>query len=79
MHKVIIYSTPSCVYCKKAKEYFAQNSVAYEEHDVASDTKAREEMLEESQQLGVPVIDIDGSIIVGFDKKNIDMALGLAK
>ena len=75
MHKVIIYSTPSCVYCKMAKEYFAKNNVAYEEHDVASDMKAREEMLEKSQQLGVPVIDIDGSIIIGFDKKNIETAL----
>lgn len=77
MHKVIIYSTPSCVYCKMAKEYFAKNNIAYEEHDVASDMKAREEMLEKSQQLGVPVIDIDGSIIIGFDKKNIETALGV--
>lgn len=79
MHKVIIYSTPTCVYCKMAKEFFAKNNVAYEEKDVASDLKAREEMLEKSQQLGVPVIDIDETIIIGFDKKNIETALGLAK
>lgn len=79
MSNVIIYSTPSCVYCKMAKEYFAKNNVAYTEFDVASDAKAREEMLEKSQQLGVPVIDINGSIIVGFDKKNIETALAAAK
>ena len=47
MAKVTIYSTPTCVYCKMAKEFFAKNNVAYEEHDVASDMKAREEMVEQ--------------------------------
>ena len=61
MAKVMIYSTPTCVYCKMAKEFFAKNNVAYEEHDVASDLKAREEMVSKSHQLGVPVIDIDGN------------------
>jgi glutaredoxin 3 len=77
MHKVTIYTTPSCVYCKMAKEFFAKNNVQYEEKNVATDTQAREEMLDKSQQLGVPVIDIDGTIIIGFDKKNLEMALGL--
>lgn len=77
MHKVIIYTTPSCVYCKMTKEFFAKNNVQYEEKDVAVDAKAREEMLEKSEQLGVPVIDVDGTIIIGFDKKNLEMALGL--
>ena len=77
MHKVIIYTTPSCVYCKMTKEFFAKNNVQYEERNVATDMKAREEMLEKSQQLGVPVIDIDDTIIIGFDKKNLEMALGL--
>ena len=77
MHKVIIYTTPSCVYCKMAKEFFVKNNVAYEELNVATDMKAREDMLEKSQQLGVPVIDVGGTIIIGFDKKNLEMALGL--
>ena len=51
--------------------------IPYEELNVATDTKAREEMLEKSQQLGVPVIDVDGTIIIGFDKKNLEMALEL--
>jgi glutaredoxin-like YruB-family protein len=76
-HKVTMYTTPSCVYCKMTKEFFAKNNVTFEEKDVASDAAAREEMLEKSQQLGVPVIDVDGTIIIGFDKKNLETALGL--
>ena len=79
MAKVTIYSTPTCVYCKMAKEFFTKNNVAYEEHDVASDAKAREDMVSKSHQLGVPVIDIDNQIIIGFDQRNIEKALGLVK
>ena len=77
MSKITIYSTPSCVYCKLAKEFFAKNSVAYEEFNVGSDLKAREEMVTKSHQLGVPVIDIDGTIVVGFDQKKVESLLGL--
>ena len=62
-----------------AKEFFTKNGVAYEEHNVASDLKAREDMVGKSHQLGVPVIDIDGSIIVGFDERSLEQALGLKK
>jgi glutaredoxin-like YruB-family protein len=79
MAKVTIYSTPTCVYCKMAKEFFIKNNVAYEEHDVASDLKAREDMVNKSHQLGVPVIDIDDQIVVGFDQKTIEGLLGLKK
>ena len=74
---VKIYSTPTCVYCKMAKEFFAQHNVAYEEFNVASDEKARDEMFAKSHQMGVPVIDINGAIIIGFDKGNIQKALGM--
>ena len=74
---VKIYTTPSCVYCKMAKEFFGKNNVQYEEHDVSVDSKAREEMLEKSHQLGVPVIDINGQVIVGFNRVEIVKALGL--
>jgi glutaredoxin 3 len=77
MAKITIYSTPSCVYCKMAKEFFAKNNVAYEEFNVGSDLKAREEMVAKSHQLGVPVIDIDGTIVVGFDQKKVEELLGL--
>ena len=77
MAKVIIYSTPSCVYCKMAKEFFAKNNVSYEEHNVATDMKAREEMVGKSHQLGVPVIDIDNNIVIGFDQRTIETLLGI--
>ena len=75
--KTIIYTTPTCVYCKMAKEYFKQKGIEYEEYNVASDLKAREEMLSKSRQMGVPVIDINGEIIVGFNRPAVDKALGL--
>ena len=62
-----------------AKAFFAKNNVAYEEHDVASDMKAREDMVNKSHQLGVPVIDIDNNIVVGFDQQVIEELLGLKK
>ena len=72
---VIIYTTPTCVYCRMAKQYFNQKNIAFEEYDVASDLRAREEMLSKSHQLGVPVLDVNGEIIVGFNRSAIDKAL----
>ncbi len=77
MAHVTIYSTPTCVYCKMAKEFFTKNGVQYEEMNVQSDLKAREDMVAKSHQLGVPVIDIDGNIVVGFDQKNLETLLGI--
>jgi len=77
MDKVTIYSTPTCVYCKMAKEFFTKNNVAYEEFNVASDLKAREDMVNKSHQLGVPVIDIGGKVVVGFDQKTLEGLLGM--
>ncbi len=79
MANVIIYSTPTCVYCKLAKEYFKKHEIAYTEHDVLADLPARKEMFDKSHQMGVPVIDIDGKIIVGFDQKTVEEALGIKK
>ncbi|MBI2623076.1 MAG: glutaredoxin family protein [Candidatus Liptonbacteria bacterium] len=75
MSNIIIYSTPSCIYCKMAKEFFAKNNIAYKEFNVAEDEKAREEMVSKSHQLGVPVIDVDGEIFVGFDRAGLAKAL----
>ncbi|MDX9800481.1 MAG: glutaredoxin domain-containing protein [Spirochaetia bacterium] len=72
---VIIYSTPSCGYCKLAKDYFQKNNVKFTEYNVASDLKKAEEMSRKSGQMGVPVIDINGKIIVGFNKPEIEKAL----
>lgn len=77
MPKVTIFSTPSCVYCKMAKEFFRNNKIEYDEKDVASDEAARSDMLTRSGQLGVPVIDVDGKIVVGFDQTRLKELLGL--
>jgi glutaredoxin 3 len=77
MAKVTIYSTPWCTYCKMAKDYFKEKKVEYSDHDVSADEKARTEMLSKSNQSGVPVIDIDGTLVVGFDKDRINELLGL--
>ncbi len=71
MHHVTIYTTPTCVYCKMAKQLFNEHSIAYEEKNVAVDDAAAEEMIQKSRQMGVPVIDIDGNIIVGFNKPKL--------
>jgi len=72
---VIIYSTPSCGYCKLAKDFFQKNNVKFTDYNVASDPKKAEEMSRKSGQMGVPVIDINGKIIVGFNKPEIEKAL----
>jgi glutaredoxin 3 len=66
--KVTIYTTPTCPWCHKAKRFLQENHVAYDEKDVASDLAARQEMIQKSRQMGVPVIDIDGEVVLGFNE-----------
>ncbi len=75
--KVKIYSTSTCPFCIRTKEFLRQNNVFFEDADVSTDQEAAREMIEKSGQMGVPVLDIDGQIIVGFDKERIKTALGL--
>ena len=77
MKNVTIYSTPTCHFCRLAKDFFKANNVAYTEYDVASNLEKRKEMIEKSGQMGVPVIIIDNELIVGFDKPQISKMLGL--
>ena len=77
MAKVTVYSTPSCPWCVKAKEFLKQNKIKFEDKDVAEDDKARADMVRKSGQMGVPVIDINGEIIIGFDVERIKEALKL--
>ncbi len=79
MNKVTMYTTPSCVYCKMAKAFFQQNSVDYEEKDVASDLKARENMIQRSGQMGVPVFEVGGKVVVGFDRPKLIELIGIKK
>lgn len=77
MNKIRIFSTPSCPYCVTLKEFLKQHDFAFEDLDVSVDAQAREEMIQKSQQMGVPVVEIDGQIIVGFDKKKIVQLLNI--
>jgi glutaredoxin 3 len=72
---VTIYTTPTCGYCKVAKDFFKTQHVPFTEHNVASDQRKAEEMVRKSGQMGVPVIDINGKVIVGFNKPEIEKAL----
>ena len=77
MAKVTIYSTPTCHWCKKAKDYFNENKVKFKDIDVSKDRAKAQEMIKKSGQMGVPVIDVDGEIIVGFDKGKLKDLLKL--
>ena len=75
--KVIVFSTPTCSYCNAAKSYFRQKGVKYRDVDVSRDPAAARDMVRRSGQQGVPVIDIGGKVIVGFDRPKINHLLGL--
>lgn len=72
---VSIYTTPTCSYCRMAKDYFRQNHIPFTEYNVASDMRRADEMVRKSGQMGVPVIDVHGRIIVGFNKPEVERAL----
>ncbi len=73
--RIIVYSTSACPYCNMAKEYLKKKGVEYEDVDVGADPVKAQEMMSKSGQMGVPVLDIKGEIIVGFDREKIDNAL----
>ncbi len=77
MATVKVYSTPTCPWCVKAKQFLKENKIKFEDFDVSEDDKARDEMVEKSGQMGVPVIDISGKIIIGFDIERIKKELKL--
>lgn len=74
---VKIYSTPTCPWCIRTKQFLNESNIIFENVDVSVDHAAAEEVVKKSGQMGVPVLDIDGEIIVGFDKERIKQALGL--
>lgn len=77
MPEVTIYTTPTCVYCKMTKAFLKEHNVPYEEKDVSTDAAARDEMIAKSHQMGVPVVEIDGALSVGFDKKRLSGLLNI--
>lgn len=79
MKKVTVYSTPTCHFCHMAKDFFTQNGIAYEDINVSSDLEKRKEMVEKTGQMGVPVIEINENLIVGFNKPKIMELLGISE
>jgi len=77
MIKVKVYSTQTCPFCDKLKDFLKEHKVKFEDFDVNEDRNAALEMIKKSKQTGVPVIEIDGKIIAGFDVLKIKKALGL--
>ena len=77
MKNVTIYSTSTCHFCAEAKKFMTAHGVKYTEHNVATDLERRKEMVDKSGQLGVPVIDIEGKIMVGFEEAELASALGI--
>lgn len=77
--QVKVYSVPTCPWCRRTKQFLDDNKIPYQDLDVASDQAARDEMVTKTEQLAVPVVDIDGDISVGFDEKWLRQKLNLAK
>ena len=77
MTKVKVFSTPTCPWCKKVKEFLSEKNIEFEDLNVAADSDARNEMIEKSGQMGVPVVLIDDKVIVGFDRDEIASTLGI--
>jgi len=74
---VTVYSTPTCPYCKLVKKFLTKHDIAFTDIDVSADAKAAEAMIKKTGQLGVPVVDIDGKTIIGFDEEKLKKALGI--
>mgnify|MGYP000860378356 FL=1 len=74
--KVTVYSTPTCPYCVMAKNYLNERNIPFEDVDVSANPAKAREMIQKSGQRGVPVIDIDGNIVIGFDREKIDELIG---
>ena len=77
MKNVIIYTTPTCVYCKMAKDWFQENNIQYQEYDLSQDAVKRDEIIKKTGQMAVPVIEIDGEFVLGFDKTKLSEMLGI--
>jgi glutaredoxin 3 len=75
--EILIYSTPTCHFCQAAKAFFKENKVEFTDYNVAEDTEKRNEMVEKSGQMGVPVIMIGGEMVIGFDEGKVKEMLGL--
>ena len=75
--KVIIYSTPTCVYCRMAKDFLTDKNIPFTEYDLSKDVAKREEVIKKTGQMAVPVIEVDGETMIGFDEGQLSKMLGI--
>jgi glutaredoxin-like YruB-family protein len=75
---IIVYSTPICPYCQMAKDFLKNNNIVFQEVDVSKNEQAFQEMVQKSGQMGVPVLDVHGTIVVGFDRRALNQLLNLS-
>ncbi|MDA8297491.1 MAG: glutathione S-transferase N-terminal domain-containing protein [Actinomycetota bacterium] len=78
VHRVVVFTTPTCSWCARAKSYLRAQGIRFKEVDVSRDARAARDLVRRTGQMGVPVIEIDGRPIVGFDQRQVDKMLGLA-
>lgn len=76
-HRVLVFTTPTCAWCNRLKTYLRERRIAFREVDISRDDRAAKDVVRKTGQVGVPVIEIDGRAVVGFDKARIDSLLGL--
>ena len=72
---ITMYSTPTCTYCRKAKDWFRENHIKFTEYDISRDQRRADEMMRKSGQMGVPVITIDDKVVIGFNQSQLDSLL----
>lgn len=77
MKKVIIYSTPTCIYCRMAKDFLTDKNIPFTDHDLTKDVAMRDEVIKKTGQMAVPVIEVDGETMIGFDKEKLSQLLGV--
>jgi glutaredoxin 3 len=78
-HRVVIFTTPTCSWCKRTKAYLTEKGVRFKEVDVSRDERAARDLVRRTGQMGVPVIEVDGRPIVGFNQRELDRLLGLVR
>ncbi len=76
-HRVVVFTTPTCSWCARAKRYLRDQGVRFKEVDVSRDPQAARDLVRRTGQMGVPVIEVDGRPVVGFDQAKVDRMLGL--
>ncbi|RJQ30198.1 glutaredoxin family protein [Candidatus Parcubacteria bacterium] len=77
MKKVIIYSTPTCIYCRMAKDFLTDKNIPFTDYDLTKDAQMRDEVIKKTGQMAVPVIEVDGEVMIGFDEEKLSQMLGI--